>query len=451
MAAHRYWRVNFPSDANGIVSLAEIQLRTAGGVNVTSGGTVTTSSDLSETSYPREATVDGNPSTFWAMVTFPGWWQYDFGAGNAFDISDVLLTIRNDGSGVSQCPGPISFSWSDDDATWTATSAVYASTTWTTAGQSNDYPVETAPAYVSGPARYWRVDLTANLAGTTPCIAELAMSTAAGGANLIGSGVITASSDQGGGYAPASMVDGNPATTWAASGALPQWVAYDFGAPVLVSEVRVTSYASLTAYAPTALILSASNDGLTWVEVGNSAVGAWTSGASTTQAFDVIVPEAGRFWRIMINSVSGNEFPTIAEVSLAATAGGPNLIGTGIAYASTVDAVGEEANKAVDGDPSTSWVGTAYSSAYFPQWWAYDFGAGHGTAIEEVKITASAVAGHGAFAPGDWDLQSSPDYGTWTTVKTFPAGAWTDGETRTFDVTPPVVGSASRATAVIMG
>lgn len=121
MAAHRYWRIQVITSGS-YSSIGEIQLRDViGGANRIGSGTPSANSAYSGT-YPVTAAVDGNVATDWCSAgndTTPNWWQYDFGAGNAFDIVQVAITATTSGD-ASYTPTDFALAYSDNGTSWTA-------------------------------------------------------------------------------------------------------------------------------------------------------------------------------------------------------------------------------------------------------------------------------------------------------------------------------------------
>lgn len=97
-----------------------------------------------------------------------------------------------------------------------------------------------------------------------------------------------------------------------------------------------------------------------------------------------------------------------------------------------------EGFRAYDGDPATEWntaVGQAVPSA---------LGAQFVTAIDvrRVVIQAPPSATSSPFkAPDQFDLEYSDDGAVWTPLETFNAGAFVDGERKTFTATAPTTGA----------
>lgn len=139
MAAHRYWRIWIVTSPSGsITGFAEIELReTAGGTDRTGSGTA--SASAVNATYPPSASVDNSNSTFWTTYNSgvgspPWWWQYDFGAGNAFDIKEIYIVPRQDGF-HTEAPGSFNWEWSDDGSSWT-TQFIASGITWTATPQT---------------------------------------------------------------------------------------------------------------------------------------------------------------------------------------------------------------------------------------------------------------------------------------------------------------------------
>jgi len=136
MAAHRYWRIaGLQAAANGL-ELAEIQLRDAGGTNRIGSGTATASSVSIPGSTDAPKAVDGNVATEWVGAGGEyrnAWWQYDFGAGNAWDIASIVVSS---GANYTGTPTQFGLVYSDDGSTWTDACAALNASAWTASGQT---------------------------------------------------------------------------------------------------------------------------------------------------------------------------------------------------------------------------------------------------------------------------------------------------------------------------
>lgn len=152
-------------------------------------------------------------------------------------------------------------------------------------------------------------------------------------------------------------------------------------------------------------------------------------------AADVADPGAHRYWRMYCDfTQQGSSGPSMAEITMASSAGGANLIGTGTPSASAVNGT-HTAASAVDGNAATFWDSGSTTGT---GWWAYDFGAANPVAVREVKITSRNDT-LPLSSPGIWELQYSDDSTNWTTCSKFNASTWTLGSQQTFDLKPQVI------------
>lgn len=118
--------------------------------------------------------------------------------------------------------------------------------------------------------RYWALLVTARPGtGNGVAIAEAVMRSTIGGANIAIGG--TAGGTNNVGHPPANAFDGNGATEWrdGATGGNPVRLSYDFGSPVDVAEVVVTTPGAASAYngatyGPAACWIQWSDNGTAW-------------------------------------------------------------------------------------------------------------------------------------------------------------------------------------------
>lgn len=118
--------------------------------------------------------------------------------------------------------------------------------------------------------RYWALLVTARPGtGNGVAIAEVAMRSTAGGANIATGG--TAGGTNNVGHPPTNAFDGNGATEWrdGATGGNPVRLSYDFGSAVDVVEIVVTTPGAGSAYpgatyGPAACWVQWSDDGVAW-------------------------------------------------------------------------------------------------------------------------------------------------------------------------------------------
>lgn len=98
-AAHRYWRLLFPSGTVGGVNmgLGEVQMRTSvGGANVATGGTASASSAAS--GYDASFAFDGDPAPRYWRVSFPTGTQ---GGGSNAGLAEVALRATSGGGNIA--------------------------------------------------------------------------------------------------------------------------------------------------------------------------------------------------------------------------------------------------------------------------------------------------------------------------------------------------------------
>ena len=129
---------------------------------------------------------------------------------------------------------------------------------------------------------YWRLLFPANFPGERrTCIAVCEMRSAIGGPNVATGGTASASSQLSGTTGAENAFDGNTNTRWeSASDAAPNWLMYQFAAPVDIVELALRSYGSLSPVSPPGnFTLQSSDDGLVWNDVANfENVRPWSAG-----------------------------------------------------------------------------------------------------------------------------------------------------------------------------
>jgi hypothetical protein len=291
MAAHRYWRFNITATVGSQpAGIAEVSMASSpGGANLLGSGTPSASSIYSG-SYPASNACDGNPTTFWSAATITSWWQYDFGAGNAYDIREFKITARNDTNQCSQSGWTLQ--WSDNGSAW-SDACYYIQPTWT-AGQTQTFAVPQPGAA----HRIWRFNIASTQNNFAACMAEVTMATSPGGANVLGSGTPSASSIYSGSYAAAYACDGNPATFWSAVGptGFGAWWQYDFGAGNSFNIQQVTIQIrndNAEGSSPANWTLQASDDGIGFVDISSFTAATWTTNGQI-QTFTL--PQQGQYF-----------------------------------------------------------------------------------------------------------------------------------------------------------
>lgn len=135
---HRYWRyyitaTAYPAAPGDIVVVHETEMReTSGGSDLTGSGTPSASSLYAGSSAANA--FDNSTATYWAS-SYAGaddnaWWlQYDFGAGNAYDVSEITITTGSTTTDAAGAPTAFSVQCSDDGTNWT-TASTFSGQSW---------------------------------------------------------------------------------------------------------------------------------------------------------------------------------------------------------------------------------------------------------------------------------------------------------------------------------
>ncbi|MFC7640287.1 discoidin domain-containing protein [Streptosporangium lutulentum] len=197
-------------------------------------------------------------------------------------------------------------------------------------------------------------------------------------------------------------VDGDTTTRWSSAYADPQWIRVDLGASYALNRVRLNWEAAFGR----AYQIQTSPDGSAWTTVYSTTTG--DGGVD-----DVALTGTGRYVR-----VNGTQRATAWGYSLfdlnvfgTPVASGSSLLSQGRPVtASSVEAGANVVANAVDGNTATRW-----SSAYAdPQWIRVDLGASR--QVSRVRLNWEAAYGRA------YQIQTSPDGTTWTTVYSTTAG-----------------------------
>ncbi|MFC7640289.1 discoidin domain-containing protein [Streptosporangium lutulentum] len=217
-----------------------------------------------------------------------------------------------------------------------------------------------------------------------------------------GKPVTTSSVEAGSAHVGANAVDGNATTRWSSLYADPQWIRVDLGASYTLNRVRLNWEAAFGR----AYQIQTSPDGSAWTTVYSTTTG--DGGVD-----DVALTGTGRYVR-----VNGTQRATAWGYSLfdlnvfgTPVASGSSLLSQGRPVtASSVEAGANVVANAVDGNTATRW-----SSAYAdPQWIRVDLGASR--QVSRVRLNWEAAYGRA------YQIQTSPDGTTWSTVYSTTAG-----------------------------
>lgn len=244
---HRYWRVQFTAN-NGdpnTTSVVELEMYSDHfGVNVMTGGTITSSSNYTA-SYPATKANDGSYiEPGWYSGTglhINSWLKYDFGAGNEKIINGIGIHNRGPTSEVDQTPKSFNVQYSDDDINWVTAWSVADQTGWSGYSFRRFSNPTGRPSYTGSPYGshvYWRLHVATTEQGGAPSCGELEMRSTAGGSNLCTGGTPSASSIWSATYSADKAFDGTTTTLWSAAVAN-SWLQYQFASAVSVGIITI--------------------------------------------------------------------------------------------------------------------------------------------------------------------------------------------------------------------
>lgn len=175
---------------------------------------------------------------------------------------------------------------------------------------------------------YWRLNFSQSSAANSPAIAELAMHTSVGGANVIGGGT-AGGTNINASFPAANAFDGNTATDCQTTSQT-STISYQFASAQAIVEYAITSSATLAAgYGPMNWTFEFSDDGSTWtIAAYVRAQTVW--GASETRTFPVNAgAETARSFKPM-NPANAGTVPAVNIILLgkAPTPGPKTVSGT---------------------------------------------------------------------------------------------------------------------------
>lgn len=293
-----------------------------------------------------------------------------------------------------------------------------------------------------GTHRYWRVYITQNAGhSTTTEVQEIEFRGSVGGSDLTGSGtpISGGSGSTEAGTTVLAAFD-NTTNIWGRTSPTNTWIGYDFGAPVSVAELAITSATSSFTTAPQSFSLDWSDDNASWTTADTFTAYGWLFGQ--TRTYPEAAPATGfhRFWRLFVTSTVGGTQTQIVEMEFRATPGGADQtasVGSNNGTASgrvvfSAEAIGNYAYLAYDGVLTTS--GGWFVSSGANQYNGFVFPSP--VAVQEVTILGSSNTNR---SPSALKIEYSDDAdkiggGTWTAAKTVTGLTWTAGETKTFSV-----------------
>ena len=309
-------------------------------------------------------------------------------------------------------------------------------------------PLGIDPSPPAPPAahRYWRVMVDANYNDTYLSIAGIEMAPIPGGADVTAAGLAISGGDRGASWATGQAFDGDGATAWSilrSAGAAHLWIGQDFGAgnETAIAEVRLTARGDFAAGNSTALHMPAgwrlqhSDDGLAWQDRWARVREApWELGETRTYTGTGPAAPAGafRYWRLRAGDNHTSSYFSIAEIEMAASAGGANACTPAQAIFGAQRA-SFPATQAFDGIVSGNncWsITRGATDAIADAWCGQDFGTGFD--LQELRLTARADSFH-THMPMSFAVECSTDGASWQVAwAETDLPPWSAAETRSF-------------------
>ena len=306
--------------------------------------------------------------------------------------------------------------------------------------------IDPSPPPPSAAHRYWRVQIDANYNSTYLSIAEIEMAETIGGGDLTTSAQAISGGDRGATFATAQAFDNNATTAWSilrSAGSAALWIGQDFGVgnAVEIKQVKLTARPDFTTGHSNALHMPAkwrlqySDNGMTWTTHWTFAREApWALGETRTYTASETAAPTGafRYWRLHAGDNHATSFFTLAEIQMAASAGGANACTTGqTIYGDQRSSF--PATMAFDGIVSGSncWsIDRGASNPTAVAWCGQDFGSAFD--LRELRLTARAD-GFASHAPISFAVECSTDGSSWQVawVETDLA-AWSAAEQRSY-------------------
>jgi hypothetical protein len=273
----------------------------------------------------------------------------------------------------------------------------------------------------------WRINITLNNSegGLNPCsIAELEMRATAGGADQCNGGTASASNVNGTNSADKAFANDGTTTFWSTTNAAPQWLEYDFAAPVTVYELSITARSAGNHREAPATFDVQYFDGSTWRTYWSAITGPFGVGETRVINKDTPTP-IKKFWRVKATATQSTATISSSELQWRTSPGGSNVATGGVGSAGAINASFPPVN-AYDGNNATFFV----SGSTLPQTIGYGF-------TSEVDIVEISYRNRpDAFGVNESLKDFTIQYGTnagWTDAWSVTGEpAWTAGETRVY-------------------
>jgi hypothetical protein len=219
-----------------------------------------------------DGVIDTGGTYYWSPSgAAPYWVEYAF--PSAVNVASIYLVNQGMTSSTFK------LQYSDLGIAWSDATASIVEPNWSSYSAWG-FAVA-APA--SGSYLSYRLNMSAS--GTTQYgLAEIAMSTTLGGANVAQSVGPQAFANLSS-LPAANAFDGNTATNWQSGTATTAWISANFQTPQAIAQVTLTPISTALNQAPTAFTVEGSNDGgLTWTVLSTCSM---TWGSATPQSCNV--------------------------------------------------------------------------------------------------------------------------------------------------------------------
>lgn len=261
MGSHKYWRVQFGKTINQISRLAEMDMK-IGGLDKTTGGTPIASSQANSPNGAAAA-FDKNNSTYFVSGGLAGEWL-----GYVFASATKIDSVGFTGASVSPDRNPrgmMLFS-SDDGISWTLQTDWFDSAGALTAGQYRQWSVSKTNYLRNDDAahRYWRIR-PLGVSGNTAYVGLRELKFCDDAETDLTTGGTGIGSTPGGSNPISNAFDKSASSEWRSAALTEEmWLGYDFGSPVLVQKVKITTVTSSAAHIKD-FVIEFSDDGTNWI------------------------------------------------------------------------------------------------------------------------------------------------------------------------------------------
>jgi hypothetical protein len=231
-----------------------------------------------------------------------------------------------------------------------------------------------------------RVVATTVAAAVIATVGWVAIANAAGGPNLA-SGKTASASSTNAGFAASNLNDGNQASYWESSGALPQWGQVDLGASSSIDQVVLKLPTGWGVRTQT-LSLQGSLDGVSYFTIVNSAGRVFDPASNNVVTLNFTATNT-RFVRVNITANTGWSAAQLAELEVYGAATSTSNLAAGKSTSESGHSDVYSSGNVVDGNQATYWESVNNA---FPQYVQVDLGA----SLSINKVVLKIPSGWGA-------------------------------------------------------